>query len=1224
MNKCKNLQELITDRILIFDGAMGTMIQGYKLSESDFRGSRFAKHPVDLKGNNDLLSLTQPGIIAEIQRSYLLAGADIIGTNSFNATAISQSDYQTEKYAYEINLEAAKIAKQEAEKFTEQDNGKPRFVAGSIGPTNRTCSISPDVNNPGLRTADFDMMRDAYYEQAKGLLDGGVDIFLVETIFDTLNAKAALFAINQLLDEYNLSDFPIWISGTITDKSGRTLSGQTTEAFWNSIRHVKPFAVGLNCAMGADTLRPFIEELSNLADCNISIYPNAGLPNQFGEYDDTPEYMASILKDFAQDGLLNIVGGCCGSTPKHITAIRDAIQDIKPRVVREQKRLTRLSGLEPMVIREDSLFVNIGERTNVAGSARFAKLIRVGEYEKALDVAMQQVRNGAQIIDVNMDDAMLDGKDAMVKFLNQAASVPDIAKVPVMVDSSDWDIIEAGLKCLQGKGIVNSISLKDGEDAFLAKADKIKRYGAAAIVMAFDEDGQADSYNRKVSICKRAYKLLTEKINFPPEDIIFDLNIFAVATGIKEHNSYAVDFINACKTLKKELPYIKISGGVSNLSFSFRGNDYIREAMHSVFLYHAIKAGMDMGIVNAGQLTIYDDIEPELRNVIEDLILNRSDTATERLTNLAQKTKGKKKSNMVDDEWRKLQPAERISHALVHGITDYIVKDVEELRQGGFVPLEIIEGPLMDGMKTVGNLFGAGKMFLPQVVRSARVMKKAVEFLEPFLEADKGTKSSRGKILLATVKGDVHDIGKNIVGVVLGCNNYEIIDLGVMVSAETILQTAIDEDVDIIGLSGLITPSLEEMVHVAKEMERQNFKKPILIGGATTSRLHTAVKIEPQYSGNIIHVPDASRSVAVVNNLMQIDKKESYAAFVKEQYEHLRNDYLEKNKESILLSYKEAINNRFKIDWSNYNPKKPKTLTLQVLKNYPISELREYIDWTPFFKAWELPGRYPNVLNSTHTKIEANKLFNDANAILDKIITESLLEARAVFQLFSAQSIGDDVLLYADDRYASKIATLHFLRSQKEKTGRLNISLADFIAPPKTDVNDYIGLFAVTAGINAEQTIHNIFEKHDEYSQIMFKLLSDRLAEAFAERLHQLIRQKYWGYAENEQYSNDELINESYQGIRPAPGYPACPDHLEKRTIFELLDVTNQIGVSLTERCAMIPTASVSGYYFANKEAKYFSVGKLTKEQIIDYAGRKEMSVKEIEKWLVPYLAYQK
>lgn len=1224
MNKIQQLQKLISEKILIFDGAMGTMIQGYKLSESNFRGSRFADHPVDLKGNNDLLSLTQPKIIAEIHRAYLESGADIIGTNSFNATSISQSDYQTEKYAYEINLESAKIAKKETEKFTLQDLSKSRFVAGSIGPTNRTCSISPDLNNPGLRTANFDMMRDSYYEQAKGLIDGGVDILLVETIFDTLNAKAALFAIEQLLDEYNLPDFPIWISGTITDKSGRTLSGQTTEAFWNSIRHVNPFAVGLNCAMGADTLRPFIEELSEFADCYISVYPNAGLPNQFGEYDDTPEYMASVLKEFAQDGLLNILGGCCGSTPEHITAICHSMQNVKPRRIKPQLRLTRLSGLEPMVIREDSLFINIGERTNVAGSARFAKLIKAGEFEKALEVAMQQVRNGAQIIDVNMDDAMLDGKDAMVKFLNQAASVPDIARVPVMIDSSDWEIIEAGLKCLQGKGIVNSISLKDGEDVFLAKAKTVKQYGAAAIVMALDENGQADSYNRKVQICKRTYKLLTEKINFPPEDIIFDLNIFAIATGIAEHNLYALDFINACKTLKKELPYVKISGGVSNLSFSFRGNDLIREAMHSVFLYHAIKAGMDMGIVNAGQLTIYDNIEPELREVIEDLILNRSDSATEKLTILAQKTKGKKKSNIADDEWRKLQPAERISHALIHGITDYIVQDVEELRKTDIIPLELIEGPLMNGMKIVGKLFGEGKMFLPQVVRSARVMKKAVEYLEPYIEEDKGTKSSRGKILLATVKGDVHDIGKNIVGVVLGCNNYEIIDLGVMVSAEKILETAKEKDVDIIGLSGLITPSLEEMVHIAKEMKRQNFEKPILIGGATTSRLHTAVKIEPQYNGNTIHVSDASRSVAIVNNLMNKDKKGSYAEFVKEQYQHLRSDYLKKNEESNLFSYKEAKNNRFNINWSDYIPVKPSTLTRQVLKEYPISELRDYIDWTPFFKAWELPGRYPNVLKSTHTKKEANKLFDDANAMLERIISESLLEARAVFQLLPAHAVDDDVLLYEDDSYATVQATLHFLRRQKEKSERANFSLVDFIAPKNSGTNDYIGLFAVTAGINAELSASNVFEKHDEYSQIMFKLLADRLAESFAERLHQLVRQKYWGYAQNENISNDGLVKEKYVGIRPAPGYPACPDHTEKKTIFKLLDVQNQIGISLTEGCAMTPLASVSGYYFAHKDAKYFSVGKLTEDQIIDYARRKNMEVETVEKWLAPYLAYQK
>ena len=1201
---------------------MGTMIQGYNLSESDFRGEQFKNHPVDLKGNNDLLSLTQPHIIAEIQRAYLESGADIIGTNSFNATPISQSDYQTENYSYDINVGAAQIAKKEAEQFSDQTPNKPRFVAGSIGPTNRTCSISPDVNNPGLRTADFELMRQAYYTQAKGLLDGGVDILLIETIFDTLNAKAAIFAVTELLDERNIPDFPIWISGTITDKSGRTLSGQTTEAFWNSIRHVNPIAVGLNCAMGADTLRPFIEELSNLADCYISIYPNAGLPNQFGEYDDTPEYMASVLKQFATDGLLNIVGGCCGSTPKHITAIQLALENVAPRKINETERLTRLSGLEPMVIRKDSLFVNIGERTNVAGSSRFAKLIKAGEFEMALDIAMQQVRNGAQVIDVNMDDALLDGKESMITFLNLAATVPDIAKVPVMIDSSKWEIIEAGLRCIQGKGIVNSISLKDGEADFIHKAKLIKKYGAATIVMAFDEDGQADSYERKVLIAKRAYKILTEQVQFPPEDIIFDLNIFAIGTGIAEHDSYALDFINACKTVKKELPFVKLSGGVSNLSFSFRGNDYIREVMHSVFLYHAIKAGMDMGIVNAGQLAIYDEIDPELRKIVEDLILNRSDSATEELTILAQQSLGKKKKDVIADVWREKNVNERISHALIHGITDFIVEDIEELRITGMDPLKLVEGPLMDGMKIVGNLFGDGKMFLPQVVRSARVMKKAVEYLEPFWEADKSSQNTRGKILLATVKGDVHDIGKNIVGVVLGCNNYEIIDLGVMVSADRILQTAIEHDVDIIGLSGLITPSLEEMVHVAKEMERRQIKKPILIGGATTSRLHTAVKIEPTYSGHTIHVSDASRSVAVVNNLMQKDKRDSYTAFMKEQYQQVRIDYALKSEESKLISYKLAQENKFKIDWKNYNPVTPKTLERQVILNYPINELIEFIDWTPFFKAWELPGRYPNVLSSAHTKTEANKLFSEANEMLNQIIKHSLLETRAVFQCFPAQSIGEDVVLFSDNSYQNELDKLYFLRTQKEKN--INYSLADFIAPQSSGVKDYIGLFTVTAGIHLENSIHSSFESHDEYSQIMFKLLADRLAEAFAERLHQLVRKEYWGYAQTETLSNDELISEKYQGIRPAPGYPACPDHSEKKTLFKLLDTEKQIGVSLTDGFAMTPTASVSGYYFAHPESKYFTVGKISEEQMIEYAKRKNISLQLAETYLSPYLAYQK
>ncbi|KAA3632772.1 MAG: methionine synthase [Calditrichaeota bacterium] len=1224
MDNISQLQNLLKKRILVFDGAMGTMIQGYNLSESDFRGERFTAHPVDLKGNNDILSLTQPKIISEIHESYLAAGADIIGTNTFNGSKLSQSDYQTENIVYELNKKSAELAKEAAEKFTAQNPDKRRFVAGSIGPTNRTCSISPDVNNPGLRNATFDSMKDAYTDEIKGLLDGGIDILLVETIFDTLNAKACLFAIEEILENRNIADFPIWISGTITDKSGRTLSGQTTEAFWNSIRHVKPMIIGLNCALGAELLRPFVAELSSLADCYLAVYPNAGLPNQFGGYDDTPEYMASQLAEFGHDGFLNIVGGCCGSTPPHIEKLVQMVSEISPRKIPELPVRTRLSGLEPAVIRPDSLFVNIGERTNVAGSAKFARLIKAEDYEQALDIARQQVRNGAQIIDINMDDAMLDGKKAMVDFINLAASDPEIARIPFMVDSSDWEIIEAGLKCIQGKGIVNSISLKDGEEEFIKKATLVKRYGAAAIIMAFDEKGQADTYERKVEIAKRAYKILTKKVRFPAEDIIFDLNIFAIATGIEEHNSYALDFIKATETLKNDLPHIKISGGVSNLSFSFRGNDYIREIMHSVFLYHAIKAGMDMGIVNPGQLAIYDDIDENIRIIVEDVILNRNGNATERLTELAQTTTGKKKKQKDEQEWRNEPPVERIKYALVHGITDFIVDDVEEIRENYEKPLYIIEGPLMDGMKIVGDLFGDGKMFLPQVVRSARVMKKAVAYLEPYINRDKGDASPKGKILLATVKGDVHDIGKNIVGVVLGCNNYEIIDLGVMVKAETILETAIEKNVDIIGLSGLITPSLSEMVHVASEMQRNNMTKPILIGGATTSRIHTAVKIEPAYNGTSIHVSDASRSVSVVNNLLNESKSEAYAAYIKEEYESLRQNYKEKVDELNLLSYEDSFKNRYCIDWSSYVPPKPSTTKLEIIENYSIEELRNYIDWTPFFKAWELPGRYPNVLSSSHTKTEANKLFDEANALLDKIIKKDILTAKAVFQIHPANSKGDDVLIYSDDSRNDVKEKLHFLRRQKNKPGQKNYSLTDFITPVDSTHPDHLGLFVVSTGFGLDTEVDKLKAVHDDYSIIMLKLVADRLAEAFAERLHQLIRIKYWGYAPDEQLTNEQLIAENYCGIRPAPGYSACPDHSEKKTIFQLLKAEENIGVALTESCSMYPAASVSGYYFSHPDSKYFAVGRITKDQIVDYAERKQLTVEEIEKWLGPYLGYQK
>jgi 5-methyltetrahydrofolate--homocysteine methyltransferase len=1219
-DKTKLLKNILDERIMIFDGAMGTMIQGYNLSESDFRGKQFVNHAVDLKSNNDILSITQPNIIGEIHDSYLEAGADIIVTNSFNGSAISQQDYKTEQHVYDINFASAQIARISADKF---DNSSPRFVAGSIGPTNRTCSLSPDVNKPGLRNANFDMMYNAYYEQARGLLDGGIDIFLVETIFDTLNAKAALFAVSKLLEEKQIHEFPIWISGTITDNSGRTLSGQTTEAFWNSVNHIKPLCIGLNCALGAKQMRPFVEELSQLAGCYLAVYPNAGLPNQFGGYDDTPEMMASVLKEYVEAGFINIVGGCCGSTPDHISAIKDSVANLAKREIPKRSNYTSLSGLEPMTIRPDSLFVNIGERTNVAGSMKFARLIKEEKFEDALDVARQQVRNGAQMIDINMDEALLDSKNSMVSFLNMIASDPEIARVPIMIDSSNWDVIEAGLKCLQGKGVVNSISLKDGEKSFIEKAKLVLRYGAAVIVMAFDEEGQADSYDRKVEICERAYKILTEKITFPPEDIIFDLNIFAVATGIEAHNNYAVDFIEACRFVKKKFPLVKISGGVSNLSFSYRGNDTIREAMHSVFLYHAINAGMDMGIVNAGQLTVYDEINKELLDAVEDVILNRCDDATEKLTALAEKTKGKKKDKVEESEWRRFTPQKKIIHALVHGITDFIEDDVEELRHHYDAPLELIEGPLMEGMNIVGDLFGSGKMFLPQVVRSARVMKKAVAYLEPFLEKNKsGKRSSNGKILTATVKGDVHDIGKNIVGVVLGCNNYEIIDLGVMVSSETILETAKKEKVDIIGLSGLITPSLDEMVHVASEMERQKFDLPLLIGGATTSPAHTAIKIAPCYSGSAIHVNDASRSVKVASNLVNQDKSESYKSYIKENYQSLREEFSVRQSEKKILSLYEARNNKLRFNWDKYLPPIPKKLGITCFNNYSISELIDFIDWTPFFKVWELPGRYPAILETKHTKKEASRLFDDVRRLLDKIIKEKSFTANAVIGLFPANSDGDDISVYTDNSRKDLLTTIHCLRRQKESRDKINLCLSDFVASKESKISDYVGAFVVTSGIGTESTANYYEKNNDDYNAIMTKLLADRLAEALAERMHQLVRVELWGYSSGENYSNEQLIAEDYDGIRPAPGYSACPDHSEKFDLFRILDAEKNVGVKLTENATMIPAASVSGYYFSHPDSKYFTVGKIDKDQVIDYSNRKKMTQKDVEKWLSSNLYY--
>ena len=1225
-NRTELLKKLISQKILILDGAMGTMIQSYKLTESEFRGSKFANHPRDLKGNNDLLSLTRPDVIEEIHRAYLDAGADIIETNTFNGTSISHADYDTEKFVYDLNLASAKLARQAADDFTRRDASKPRFVAGILGPTNKTCSISPDVNNPGYRAVTFDQMKEACAEQARGLIDGGADILMVETIFDTLNAKAALFAIMELMESNRLR-LPIWISGTITDASGRTLSGQTTEAFWYSISHTKPFCVGLNCALGAKQLRPYLEELSNVADTFVSVHPNAGLPNEFGKYDDTPDYMARLLKEFAQDGLVNVVGGCCGTTPAHIKAIAEAVQGLKPRRIPDVPKYCRLSGLEPLVFRPDLLFVNIGERTNVTGSARFAKLIKESQYEEALDVALQQVRSGAQMIDVNMDEGMLDSKAAMVKFLNLIASEPEISRVPIVIDSSKWEVIEAGLKCVQGKGVVNSISLKDGEEEFIKKARLVRRYGAAVIVMAFDENGQADTLERKVSICKRAYEILIKQAGLPPQDIIFDPNIFAVATGIEEHNNYAVDYIEACRKIKAALPHASISGGVSNLSFAFRGNDAIREAMHSVFLYHAIKAGMDMGIVNAGQLAVYDEIPLDLRNTVEDVILNRRTDATQRLTELATTVTGKKRETTEDLSWREKSVEERLSHALVHGIADFIEDDTNEALQKYRRPLNVIEGPLMDGMNVVGDLFGSGKMFLPQVVKSARVMKKAVAVLEPYLEKARASgpnSYSKGRILLATVKGDVHDIGKNIVGVVLSCNNYDVTDLGVMVPADKILNTAKEKDIDIIGLSGLITPSLDEMVHVAKEMERQNFDLPLLIGGATTSRAHTAVKIEPSYHGATIHVPDASRSVKVISDLLSADKSTAFITHIRKQYDGLRKEQTEKQDTAQLVSLDIARKTKVQINWSDYTPTKPAKPSITVFEDFPLAELVNYIDWTPFFQVWELPGRYPRILEYEHVGQQARELFDNANKLLNRIVKEKLLQARAVIGLFPANSIGDDIEVYTDESRKKVLSTLHHLRQQKARENKSHHAcLSDFVAPKETKIPDYIGAFAVTTGIGIEKLVAKFEQDKDDYNIIMTKALADRLAEALAERLHQKVRKELWGYAKNENLTNDELIKEKYSGIRPAPGYPACPDHMEKQTLFDLLDIESRIGIKLTESFAMYPAASVSGWYFSHPESFYFGVGRIDKDQVEDYAKRKNMTVTEIEKWLSPNLAYE-
>jgi 5-methyltetrahydrofolate--homocysteine methyltransferase len=1222
------LKRILSTKIMLLDGPRGTMIQKLRLSEEDFRSNLLKNHPHDLKGNYDILCLTQPEIIKDIHRAYLDAGAEILGTNTFNGNSFSQSDYQTEHLVYEINYKAAVIARECVGEYNKKDSLSQRFVAGALGPTNKSLSLSPVVTDPGFRAATFDQMRESYKEQARGLVDGGVDILLVETVFDTLNAKAALFAIMELCQKMK-KQIPIMVSGTIVDLSGRTLSGQTTEAFWISIAHTKNLlSVGLNCALGAEQMRPYIQELSEISNVYTSLYPNAGLPNEFGGYDETPEGMSKVLDDYAKEGFLNIVGGCCGTTPEHIRQFAEVVRKYSPRKIPPVKSYLKLSGLEALTVRPETNFVNIGERTNITGSKKFEKLILSGNYEEALSVARSQVEGGAQILDINMDEGLLDSEAAMTKFINLLSAEPDIAKLPIMVDSSKWSVIEAGLKCLQGKSIVNSISLKEGEEAFKERAHKILLYGSAIIVMAFDEKGQGDSLQRRIDICKHAYKILTEDVGFPPDDIIFDPNILTVATGIEEHNNYAVDYIEAVRWIKQNLPHAKVSGGVSNLSFSFRGNNLVREAMHSVFLYHAIQAGMDMGIVNAGQLEVYEEIPKELLTLIEDVILNRRNDATERLVEFAETVKQKEKVEEIKDEWRNGSVQERLKHALIKGIVDYIDEDTEEARKLFQKPLEVIEGPLMDGLKVVGDLFGAGKMFLPQVVKSARVMKKAVAFLIPYIEEEKAAAQDfreAGKILMATVKGDVHDIGKNIVGVVLGCNNYNVIDLGVMVNAEKILQTAIDEKVDIIGVSGLITPSLDEMVHIAKEMERRGLKLPLLIGGATTSKVHTAVKIAPCYSGITVHVLDASRSVPVVSNLLNDDKniKCKFEDSIKEEYKKIREDHLKKKDAKNYLPIEKARENKLKCDWEKMVIKKPTKLGVKVLKDFPLADLRKYIDWTPFFQTWELKGKFPAIFENDKLGSEARKLYDDANKLLDEIIDKKQLTANGVIGIFPANSTGDDIEIYSDETRKGVIRVLHTLRSQTQKTDGLpNLALSDFIAPKETNKEDYIGAFAVTCGIGIEKLIEKFGHDNDDYNSIMVKAIADRFAEAFAEYLHELVRKEYWGYSKDELLSSDDLIKENYTGIRPAPGYPAQPDHTEKWTIFNLLDVEKNTSIILTENLAMYPAASVSGLYFAHPEAKYFNVGKIGKDQVLDYHKRKGMSYEEIKRWLRPILNY--
>ncbi|MHA8056394.1 methionine synthase [Aquirufa nivalisilvae] len=1248
----QNIFDRLKDRILVLDGAMGSLIQQYQLTDADYRGERFKDFPHEVKGNNDLLSITRPDVIKEIHAKYFEAGADIAETNTFSGTSIAMADYHMEDLVYELNFESAKIAKEVADEFSRKTPDQPRYVAGSIGPTNRTLSLSPDVNDPGFRAVSFDELVEAYQEQVRGLVEGGVDLLLVETVFDTLNAKAALFAIDQYFQQNPDKPYlPVMVSGTITDASGRTLSGQTTEAFLASIAHMPLLSVGLNCALGADLMRPYIKTLSDKSPFLVSAHPNAGLPNEMGEYDQSPEQMAVVIEDYLQNGFINIIGGCCGTTPEHIRLIAETAAKYPPHQLPTKNLNQKLSGLEPLEITELTNFVNIGERCNVTGSKKFARLIREENFEEAIAIAREQVDGGAQILDVNLDEGMIDGVKMMPQFLNLLMSEPDISRLPIMIDSSKWEVIEAGLKCVQGKSVVNSISLKEGEERFIELAKKVKRYGASVVVMAFDEQGQADSYQRRIEICQRAYDILVNVVAFPPQDIIFDPNILTVATGMEEHNNYANDFIEATAWIKKNLPYAKVSGGVSNISFSFRGNEVVREAMHTVFLYYAIQAGMDMGIVNASQLGVYDEISQPLRDLCEDVLLNRNPEATEKLVAFADTVKSAGKEQVIDDAWRRLPVNKRLEHALIKGLTEFIDEDTEEARKLVDRPIQVIEGPLMDGMNVVGDLFGAGKMFLPQVVKSARVMKKAVAYLLPYIEAEKqvGESSSAGKILLATVKGDVHDIGKNIVGVVLACNNYKVIDLGVMVSCDKILAAAKEHQVDILGLSGLITPSLDEMVYVAKEMKRMGFTIPLLIGGATTSRLHTAVKIDPHYDGPVIHVLDASRSVPVAGRLLQseLSQKEIFTE-IKEEYAQIRVQHAARQQEKNYLTIDQARQKSRGIDWSEFQAHQPSFLGVKYFEDYSLAEIAKYIDWTPFFATWQLSGKYPRIFDDAVVGPEAKKLFQDAQDLLAEIIRDKSLQAKAALGFFPANAFGDDIILHDFKVNENKVACekhgehihvqyeiqkkdassdssqwLHHLRQQNVKAANLaNHCLSDFVAPLETGVTDYVGAFAVTAGIGIEALLEKYDKAHDDYNSIMVKALADRLAEALAELLHERVRKEFWGYERDEDLSNEDLIAEKYTGIRPAPGYPACPDHTEKKRLFELLDAEDKIGIKLTESYAMYPASSVSGFYFSHPKSTYYGLGKITKDQVEDYAQRKQMSVEEIERWLSPVLNY--